>query len=191
MKITNAWVDDPTYDGELRQPILCVEVDELPDVTIAPEEFAGGWRVGKYGPFVKYALTDPDVPILLPADAGDFNIRFRHRFPVVADIQLFLKNDDSAVSDEYSLPLRRARQLIRKYDSAWRLLVNERAAEKGSLVWTPVQTDPSCRYMLPVDVCGVRPAKPIYIGDVRLPLCEQHLKMHNRDVARRRIAKTS
>lgn len=185
MKITNAWIDDPTTRGEVEPPILCVEVTEHPDVTIQPEPFAGGWTVGKFGPFVKYEGPDE-------VDAGDFNVRFRTRFPVVVDILLFIGPEDQTGKPGFSLPLTRARQLVRKYDADWRLLISDRAAEAGSLLWRPVQSNLTCRFWLPQDViCGRKPAKHIRLNEVDIPMCEAHIKEHNALQAKKRAAKTS
>jgi hypothetical protein len=175
MRILNAWIDDPTLHGELEAPRLCVEVDEKPTVSIKPEPFAGGWQVSKYGPFVKYFCSTERV------GAGDFNIRFRNRFPVVIDIQLYVGDGDEEGTSEFCLPLTRARQLTRKHDDGWRLLVSDKAAEKGELLWVPVETDPSCRHWLghANGTCKQRPARAVRHHDINFPLCAEHLQQHN------------
>lgn len=182
MKITNAWIDDPTMHGDMARPRLCVEVTNKPDVTIEPEAFAGGWSVGKYGPFVKFDAPDA-------VDAGDFNIRFRNRFPVVVDVTLFIEGGEEYV-DLLSLPLTRARQLVRKYDPNWRLLVSDRAAESGELLWVPVEVNPVCRHWLNSKVCGQRPARVIRVNEIDLAMCEAHVREHNDRHAARRTART-
>jgi len=184
MKITYAWIDDPTVSGKMEVPRLCVEVDSEPDVTIEPTPFSDGWTVGKYGPFVKYSGPGR-------VNAGDFNVRFRNRFPVVVDISLFVGEDSKESIEGFSLPLTRARQLVRKWDRSWRLLVSERSAEKGNLLWLPVQTDPKCRHWLGHVVCHQTPARIIRVGEVDLPLCAEHLKLHNDTQAAKRAAKTA
>lgn len=190
MRITNAWIDDPTLYGETKQAQLCVEVSEYPDVTIEPESFAGGWVVGKYGPFVKYLQTAPDST---PSNvsASDFNVRFRSRFPVVVDITLFKQFKEAPSALNFSLPLTRARQLVRKYDPTWRLLVSDRAAEQGNILWIPVQSNPACRFWSGGACCNSRPAKGIRVNDVDVPLCEAHLREHNTKMASKRAAKAS
>lgn len=187
MKITNAWIDDPTTRGELLEPQLCVEVTEMPDVTISPESFSGDWTVGKYGPFVKYHCGGGMV------SAGDFNVRFRGRFPVVVDITLFLSGHPDAETgvSGFSLPLTRARQLTRKYDPDWRLLVNDRAAESGSLIWLPVQSSPTCRVWYSGAACGRAPAHKVSISNIDFPMCAGHLRAHNENQATRRASKAS
>lgn len=186
MKITYAWVDDPTLRGELKPPQLCVEVDEKPDVTIEPRTFEGGWSCGKYGPFVKYTALEP-------ATAGDFNIRFRNRFPVVVDITLFIGDRDKTGLTGFSLPLTRARQLVRKWDPEWRLLISDRAAEGGDLLWLPVQTDPKCRHYSPASktLCERVPTKTVRVKNIDLALCADHLRYHNESMAAKRAAKAS
>lgn len=185
MKIISAWIDDPTLRGALARPILCVEVTEHPDVTIPPENFSGGWSVGKYGPFVSYEGPDE-------ADAGDFNIRFRNRFPVVVDITLFIQGEVTGLNG-FSLPLTRARQLTRKYDPDWRLLISDRAAETGSLLWVPQETNPACRRWndSQKSICGQRPARFIRVADVDLAFCETHVREHNERYAAKRAARTA
>lgn len=189
MKITNAWIDDPTQRGETQLPQLCVEVTEYPDVTIQPEPFNGGWTVGKYGPFVKYLQMDPTARFI-DTDASDFNIRFRSRFPVVVDITLFVEGEEKP-SEGFSLPLTRARQLVRKYDPSWRLLISDRAAERGEIKWLPVQSNPSCRFWQGDHACGQRPAKSIRVNEIDLPMCEAHVREHNTRMAGKRAAKAS
>lgn len=183
MKITNAWIDDPTIRGEMARPRLCVEVTEEPDVTIEPEPFAGGWSVGKYGPFVQFVAPEP-------VDAGDFNIRFRNRFPVVVDVTLFVADADEGRVG-LSLPLTRARQLIRKFDGNWRLLVSDRAAENGELLWVPIESNPRCRHWLDTKVCGQRPTRIIRVNEIDLAMCETHVREHNERYAAKRTARAS
>jgi len=196
MKITYAWIDDPTVLGRLEVPQLCVEVDSEPDVTIEPKDFADGWSVGKYGPFVKYSWDGSIHTNPRKMNAGDFNVRFRNRFPVVVDIGLFVGEDDKTGIEGFSLPLTRARQLVRKWDRDWRLLVSERSAEKGNLLWLPVQTNPTCRHYFNdpqngTGPCDKTPARIIRVGEVDLPLCAEHLKLHNDTQAAKRAAKAS
>lgn len=189
MKITNAWIDDPTLRGQLAPPKLCVEVTEMPSVTIEPESFSGGWKVGKFGPFVNYFQQDSnDVPPS-PVSAPDFNARFRNRFPMVIDITLFTPTEEV---DGLSLPLPRARQLVRKYANDWRLAVSEKAAESGQLLWEPVQVNPECRHWMPEHrTCGGVPAKFIRVGNVNFPMCQHHIEIHNRAQASRRTQRSA
>jgi len=193
MKITYAWIDDPTLRGELKPAQLCVEVDSQPDVTIEPRTFNDGWTAGKYGPFVKYSQHDPGAMFPSPVSAGDFNVRFRGRFPVIVDITLFIGDDDKKGLTGYSLPLTRARQLVRKWDADWRLLISDRAAEGGNLVWMPVQTNPKCRffYRTHKNTCGAEPTRSIRVENVELALCAVHVKEHNDRMAAKRAAKAS
>lgn len=185
MKITQAWVFDPTINNKIDFPELCVQVDMLPDVSIADAHFGGGWTVGKYGPFVKYSCSSSE-----PIDAGDFNVRFRGRFPVVVDITLVYGSSEEVTKD-YSLPLSRARQLVRKFEPSWRLLINDHAAERGSLLWLPYESDPSCRDWTEGKICGNRPTRPIRVQEVDLALCERHVQAHNARHAQKRTAKAS
>lgn len=181
MKITDAWVHDPSYLGRIEVPELCVQVDEEPDVTIEPKPFDNGWTVGKYGPFVKYEQGD------LPVTAVDFNLAFRDRLPMVIDVVLVVDNghDKSEVLElPFSLPLDRARQLVKKYDPSWRLLIQDREAVHGKLVWRPVQTDPECRG--DSGACRQKPASPVRIKGVDIPLCQEHMQKHNAAQAKAR-----
>jgi len=184
MKILSAWIKDPSLEGHLSPPLLAVEVDEPPGVTIPPEDFAGGWKVGKYGPFVSYEQEGAKP------SAGDFNVRFRGRFPVVVDILLLTPEFEY---DCYSIPLSRARQLIRKHDPRWRLLISDREGEQGRITWIPVETDSPCRYWLPEKktTCGAKPSRLIRVRSIDLPMCAQHVEIHNQAYAERRTSRAS
>lgn len=185
MKITDAWIFDPSLQGQIALPELCIQVDEVPDVTIPPETF-GPWTVGKYGPFVKYAKQDESVT------AVDFNLHFRGRFPMVIDVVLVVDNghDTSEVLEmPFSLPLSRARQLVKKYDPDWRLLVSDREAVTGNLIWRPVESNPECRGQ--GGFCKVRPSHPVRIKGVEVPLCIDCTRKHNAAQAHARTASSS
>lgn len=186
MKITDAWIHDYSRYGKFEIPELCVQVDEAPDVTIEPRQFENGWTVGKYGPFVKYENLNKDVT------AVDFNLAFRDRLPMVIDIVLVVDNghDKSEILEmPFSLPLDRARQLVKKYDPSWRLLIQDREAVHGKLVWRPIQTDPECRGH--GGLCGKKPASYIRIKGVDIPLCQEHTQQHNAAQAKARATLTS
>jgi hypothetical protein len=180
MKITDAWIHDPSLFGEYKPAEMCVQVDEAPDVSIAPETFANGWTVGKYGPFVKYVAPDNK-----DATAIDFNLAFRDRLPMVIDIVLIV-GEDNEMELPFSLPLARARQLIKKHSPDWRLLISDREAVHGNLVWRPVQLDPPCRGNH--GVCGRRPASPVRTRGIEIPLCQEHMKQFNSAQAQARAS---
>lgn len=203
MKITDAWVFDPTIDGVLKPPMLVVEVDTLPDVTIGPDTFSGGWTVSKYGPFVKYVQQDPGAMHKSPVNAGDFNVRFGGRFPSVLDVRV---QTGDAATDQFSLPLNRARQLVRKHAHEWRLLLSDKAGQHGSLLWLPVQASPQCRWVThpartglgregnmstDAQTCGYFPARYVTIDGVDIPLCPEHTQAHNTEQAVKRTASAS
>lgn len=169
----------------MQLPELIIEVTEFPDVTIPSESFGGGWEVSKYGPFVHYVGPAGST-------AGDFNIRFRSRFAPVVDIELSVAGRIDPRGKRFSLPLTRARQLVRKYDSTWRLLVSDKAAESGTLLWLPVETMPGCRGLWSDGrVCLSRPTRKINTSGIDLPLCALHVKEHNDKYAIARQSKAS
>lgn len=180
MKIIDAWIDDPTMKGELRKPEICVQVDSMPDVSIEPTTFDGGWSVGKYGPFVKYWCSAGGV------DASTFNVRFRSRFPAVVDIVVIVGNDMHE-EEGFSLNVTRARQLIRKHDPKWSLRVSDRAAMNGTFLWEPIESDPACRNHSDGQTCGQRPTRAVNISGVDLHLCDTHMTEHNHRFATRRM----
>lgn len=183
MKITDAWVDDPTERGVLMPPLVCIEIDQMPDVTIEPKSFDGGWTVGKYGPFIQYRDGNPATK------AGDFNVRFARTFPPVVDVSLFLHGpQEDSVSDIYSINVARARQLLRKWDRDWRLLLSDREAQDGSMTWVPSQMYPKCRFYYPKSksCCGMTATGTIRREGVELPVCKEHLHESNRAFAARR-----
>ena len=179
MKITDAWVDDPLFEGEIAHPRLCVEVSEKPDVSIQPEPF-GHWTVGKYGPFVKYSASDK-------VDAGDFNVNFRNKFQPVVDVSLFLTDHDRPFAEDFSMHLSRARQLVKKYDPSWRLLLSDKEAQNGRIIWRPVQTQPRCRWHNkenPVAACTNDAVNTATVKGVEVPYCDTHMREHNAQFAR-------
>lgn len=172
MKILNAFVDDPTLEGYTERPVLVVETDSMPDVTIEPEAFPGGWMVGKFGPFVRYS-TDK----FMGEHAGEYNVRFSKIFPPVVDV--VLKVDGLPEVEHYSLPVTRARQLIRKHDPKWRLLLSDKSAQNGVMEWLPVEINAGCRRWIVNETCGKKPTNSVRIEGVDFPLCEDHMKEHN------------
>lgn len=183
MRILTAFVDDPSFRGRLESPLLIVRVDEWPDRTFEPDNLAGGWTIARYGPFMAY--TDPSGD----AEAGDFNVKFPGRFPPLVDIGLEL--EDGETRYDFALPLRRARQLVRKHDANWRLLLNDHDAQHGKMSWLPVETQPGCREWDGYKTCGRKPTKPIRIQLVDVPLCPEHVHHSNTRHASERIAQPS
>lgn len=200
MRIVDAKVVDPTLSGVMKRPYLSVVVDEEPDETIAPESFAGGWTVAKYGPFVKYEIQPENssrkrhdyLHESIAGLASEFNLRFRNKFPVVVDIDLVVKSPGEP--DEHvpgmSLSLSRARQLVRKYDRDWSLYLVDKDATELIMSWTPVNKSSGCRWWLGTVTCGDRPSRPIRIDGVDLPVCNYHLDEFKRNKAEEdRLAK--
>lgn len=194
MKITDAWIDDPTTRGQLLAPELCVEVDELPSVTIEPRSFGGGWSVGKYGPFIRFTQSDPDVP----ATAGAFNVRFAREFQPVVDVGLFLKDSHEDGIGGYALNVTRARQLIRKWEKNWRLLLSDRAAQAGAMTWVPLDINPKCRYWIKTSthttdghVCGRPATGTVHREGLELPHCPEHMHLFNKKFAAKRSASST
>ena len=173
MAIQSAWVDDPLAGGKLLQPIFCVEVNIWPDVTIPDEKFEGGWTVGKYGPFIKYSHGMTDT------NPGDFNMRFARRFPPVVDISLFKVGEDEP-SVQYAMNLKRARALLRKYEPTWRLLLADRDAQQGAMIWFPTEHDPVCKYWTSQNrICGQPYSETVLVEDIDVPVCSQHRGVYN------------
>lgn len=173
MAIQTAWVDDPLVGGKLLQPIFCVEVNVMPDVTIPDEVFDGGWTVGKYGPFIKYTHGHQEV------NAGDFNMRFAKRFPPVVDISLFQVGKDEP-STLYALNVKRARALLRKYAADWRLLLADRDAQEGVMIWFPTEKDPVCKYWTSrQQICGQQYSLTVPVDGIDVPVCSQHRGVYN------------
>lgn len=183
VKIQTAFVHDETLSGNLQRPFVVVGVNELPDITIEPRQFPGGWTVSKAGPFVMYSnVSDPSV------DAGEFNLRFRRHYPAVVDVALQVGSEREMIHGKYSLPVPRARQLLRKYDPTWRLYVSDRDALKGQNVWLPVEANAACRHWLGMRTCGARPTRIARQGSVDVPLCADHMQDFSDQQAASRIA---
>jgi len=195
MTIENAWVDDPLSRGELLQSKVCIQVNIWPDVTIPDKNFDGGWMVGKYGPFVKYWRK----PNFGPANAGDFNMRFAQIFPPVVDIALF-KGHTEEYHENYAINLRRARQLLRKHSPNWRLLLADRHAQEGQIVWFPSEKNSSCKFWIGTEseagleieghTCGMPMVGHARRGDIDIPFCTEHMKEYNQFHARGRTERT-
>jgi hypothetical protein len=180
MKIITAWVDDPTLDGELDPPLLCVETDEYPDRTSDPIETTDGWSQAKFGPFVLFDF-EPKTDI----SAGDYNVRFAGTMPPIVDVALVVQGRN--YSGMFGLPLTRARQLVRKHCEGWRLYISDKEAQHGTMLWLPQMVEPSCRFWMPGHVCG-RTDRVVYVRKegVDFPLCTSHLQDHNKAMANRR-----
>lgn len=191
MRITNAWVDDPLRRGQLEFPKLCVQVDELPDPTIPEENFDGGWLVGKYGPFVKYSNTDLDD--FDRANAGSYNVRFAKTLGAVVDISLFYDLHSERYTDEFALSLKRARQLVRKHDSKWRLLANDSVAQSGGILWLPVESNSPCKFFNrhAREICGAPSVSVVKSNDFDIPYCINHVREYNERRKGRRQTTTS
>lgn len=197
MKIEQAWIDDPLERGVFETPELCVEVDELPDVTIPPESYVFDnnnpmvWAIGKDGPFVAYEVlsmrTGEPPRGALQAQAGTFNRLFGNLLPPIVDISLFVGSDTS--SYHYALPLKRARQLVRKHAPEWRLLLSDRAAQEGIFLWVPVEVDPHCKWNEGLSsTCGKPVHNFVLIKGVDVPLCQQHFNQHQAKFMAQRAA---
>jgi hypothetical protein len=186
MKIMRAWVYDPTVDGHLDPPQLYVETDSYPDQTLDWIHADDDWQQAKYGPFVAFErerTTD--------YDAGDYNVRFAGQFPPVVDITLVVGSQ--VYFEMFSLPLTRARQLVRKHASDWRLYLDDHEAQSGSMLWLPRMTKPRCRWWMthrkPPSVCN-SPEEAMYVrkDGIDFPVCPKHLQDHNNLMANRRRA---
>lgn len=181
MKIEDAWIDDPTLYGEIAPAQMVVQVNELPSITIPWEDFPGAWEVSKFGPFVCFRHNGGTE-----VGAGDFNVRFRGRFPVVVDITLSVGPAEEHF-ETFSLPLTRARQLLRKYQPDWQFAISDHAAQKGHILWVPAEMNPSCRHWLgEKETCGHRPVTFVRNDGVDYPLCLRHKRAFNTHAAERR-----
>lgn len=188
MRILDAWIEDPLLDNIVEQPYLKVEVDAMPNVSIPNESFQGGWEVSKLGPFIQYSRRGKN------SDAGDFNVRFRRTFPSIVDIKLAVKGQIGV--HPMALPLPRARQLIRKHDPEWRLLLGDHEAQSGKMIWIPSEIKPVCRHWDQVTVDGqsifemCEDPFQAYVrsNHVSIPLCKIHLKRFNSSMAAARTA---
>jgi hypothetical protein len=185
MKILSAWVDDPTLNGEIDPPLLCVETDAYPDRTGYVNRTDDGWTQAKFGPFVQYDHISPEL------DAGEYNVRFAGVFPPIVDICLVVHGRN--YSGMFGLPLTRARQLVRKHCRAWRLYLSDKDAQDGLMLWIPQMVEPTCRFWMPDRRCCGKMehiAMAQYKG-IYFPLCEEHLTIHNNRNAEARRSSTS
>lgn len=192
MKITEAWVDDPTEVGVALEPILCVSIDESPSLT-REDTLVSGVTITQRGPF--FQLRTPTGSVL---SAGEYNAKFRVRpreSQCLVDIALSL--NDSDAEEGWAIHLSRGKSLLRKYADTWRLYLNERHAEsEGRLTWIPVSTSPTCRwssrlfdgYKEEGEICGAVPARVIRALGIDIPLCKEHITEHNHRQAKARAS---
>lgn len=186
MKIEKAWVDDPLRRGELAVPIVCVQVDEPPTLSCPIETYEDGWSSAKYGPFVQYSQQDSGAIMKSPVGASDYNMAFAGQHPPVVDIKLYIES--FAELSTFSLPLRRARQLLRRDAFEWRLHLSDVEAQNGGMVWTPVETRSPCKffYHKTNQICGITAHGSINVRGFNIPYCESHMSNHNERRKQRR-----
>lgn len=183
MKINDAWIDEPNLFGKLEKNRLCIEVTQLPDNSIPMQEFDNGLQAGKFGPFVKYRGLKDD------AGAGKYNVKFAGILQPVVDVSLFLPDRDLSV-EGFSLPISRARQIIRKNcGNGYRLTLSAHDAEHNAeTLWEPQPVAPNCRYWFSATrrLCGNGPVRILRISGVETYYCAKHMQIHNEAFASRR-----
>lgn len=209
MRITDAWVSDPLVGGKIAPPELNVQIDSLPNVTVAAEVWQRDnevWQVARHGPFIKYErLSLPHSYEHWPVDetlaavsfsqlneAGAYNSFFAGIFPPIVDIFLISEEKDHY---GWATSLSEARRLLRKYDNKWKLVLSDRAAQTGKISWRLQEVRPPCKHFLfgSDRICGTKPTSGTVTqsaldGPVEIPLCAQHLREFNNTQASRRVA---
>jgi hypothetical protein len=181
VKIEHAWVDDPVTRGEILPAKLCLQVDVFPDESIPYVSEGKVWEVGKHGPFIVYKRFGS------PATAGDFNAALSKKYKAVVDISVFEDDDTDNYRDMYALPLTRARQKLKQFAPEWRMLLMDREAQAGKILWIPVRKDPRCKYWFGGEqVCGKEIVGFARRSGVDIPYCREHLEAFNREHARNR-----
>jgi len=184
MRIEDAWIDDPVRRGEFEPPKLCLQVDEWPDESIPDSPQGRGWIVGKWGPFHKYSRPGHKVT------AGDFNAERNNLtkpFQPLVDISLFLGRTEE-YTDKYALALTRARQKVKQFAPQWRLLLADKEAQSGKILWIPVEKNQVCKFWLGgTKIC----AKALYgtarVKGIDIPYCREHMETYNNEHARKRV----
>lgn len=188
MKIQDAWIDDPMLRGLKQSPKLCVQVDVPPDQTIAEQSFDDGWTVSRYGPFVKYRLGRRKVT------AGDFNARFTSvhnppklgepRLRSIVDVSVFFGKSEG-YTNEFALLLDRSRGLMKKYQPQWRLMLDDKLAQSGKILWLPIERHPVCKFWDKEHktICSKRMEQVVRSDGVEFPLCHEHLEIFNHSQA--------
>lgn len=178
VKIERAWIEDPLTRGVHEPAALHVRVDAKPDETIPFKEYqASDWTffVGKDGPFVKYHFECNMTTELSGNFAGLFNKHLAGQLPSIVDIRLHIED----ASQHYALPLKRARQLVKKHDPDWRLLLSDKHAEKaGWVLWQPVKSNPVCMFWLgDSNTCGnATVTGKTTVNEIEIPLCTLHAR---------------
>lgn len=138
MKILNAAVDDRRFDTTPQRPILSVAIDEMP-VQTNPVARRDGWTTAKYGPLIEFTC---------PSDiederkfASQFNIIFPKFAPVV---DIIVSYEGEVLEGSWGMALGRARNLLRKWETNWKLWISEYEAQHGRIGWVPTENQHTC-----------------------------------------------
>lgn len=198
MKIIKAWVDDPREDATVERPTVVILVDEDPhqstDVTY---RLVGNTEVNiascKFGPFIKMWNEGhaPEASFLSQARSNfilknEFNTAFAGVFPPIINVKL--STEDDWIEGNWGLPVKRARQILKKFNVPYRLLLNDKDAQHGHISWVPVRSEPICLWYGEMGLCGLEATAHVSIGDVDMTLCAPHLEAHNNEQAKKRIS---
>lgn len=198
MKIIKAWIDDPREDATVERPTVVILVDEDPhqstDAISRPIHLGSESSIVscKFGPFIRlwHEGSMPDIPSvgnkLSETLKGEFNKAFSDIFPPIINIKL--STEDDWIEGNWGLPVKRARQILKKFNVPYRLLLNDRDAQHGHISWVPVRSEPICVWYDAMGLCGLEATSHVSIGEVDMTLCAGHLEMHNREQAMKRIS---
>jgi hypothetical protein len=200
MNIIDLLVIDPRKGGDLVDPYAIVTTDEPVEEIgehIYKEAEEHAYSVIPCGPFYAIEVCAIDLDSVEPkggwgdlADSSVGSFGELNRLNILGGKQLF----PVSVRDEL-LPLAmevpRLRRLLRKFESTYKLLIDEQAALSGLLQWRLELSVPMC-YIGALtgagDPCLREPTTTVMWRDAHLSLCEPHLESYQ---ALRRDRRTS
>ena len=190
MNIISASVSDRR--ASKARPILTVTIDSMPvptnEVIRREDSDRNNWTSAKYGPLIEFACashrqqTDLLLDTLSPASY--FNKVFADGLAPVVDVKVIHRTDSSneILEGNWAVQLRRGRNLLKKYDLPWRLLMNDYDGQKGRLSWTPTENRHTCAFNFlssPPAICKDAGQHHVSMSGIDYWFCPSHYKDHN------------
>lgn len=195
MKITDAWIDDPTLRNELEASMLCIELDEKPYLTDSILDPKTGWITKRYGYFFQFVVPrrgdNGEEGFATAAEWNTIRGPLATLDPMV-DVTLFFEGESDRDSmDNVCLALGRARSILKRHESNWRFYLSELQAREGRISWMPVEVNGPCRHWTESKMCESKPTRPTRIKNLEVPLCQAHQQEQNAMHAAKRRGESS
>ena len=192
MKITSLRIIDPRRQGRYLNPYLDIGVDEPVDEMGPPRRSTKdneAWQTIPCGPFVaveKFLGTDwtefenPNMwtDLLDAVDIGRFNTLGLHH-EQLTPVRVWSPGEGHL---DLFMGVRRTQRAIRKFIgrgfSSWSLIVDERLAMDGKIVWRLKANEPSCF----ASQCIREAKQEVYHRGTYIDFCVIHLREHNNSI---------